>query len=115
MNKIIIATFKWCVILGLAFSSKVALADNFSTAWSSQAPAAREVRFEFTGSRLAGFETDRLQNRLQTIKVRGWRMSKNSYFGQTRVAHRTDFGFVFQNGNTVYQINNRGVQVTRYF
>lgn len=112
-RKTIIATAKWCVFLGLAISSQAVMADPMDGARVST--GMQNVRFEFTDPRPAGFETDHLQDRLDTIQVRGWRVSNHAYFGQTRVAHHSGFGLVYQNGNTLYQVNNRGLQVTRYF
>ena len=107
---------KWALGLMMALASAHVLADGPG----ARAPGLRttgmlDVRFRFKRQELAGFETDRLQNRLETIEVRGWRVAQNAWFGQTRVAQHSGVGFVLQNGNTIYQLNNRGIQVTRYF
>lgn len=115
MNKNLInAALKWGVFLALAFSATDALAadpGDFSPMMSGN----HDVRFEFKRPELAGFETDRLRNRLQSIQVRGWHVAHSAWFGQTRIAHHSGVGLVVQNGNTVYQLNNRGLQITKYF
>ena len=112
-RQLTVSTLKWCLFLGLALSSKGAFADGLSH--TINLSAGMDVRFEFSTPEPAGIETDRLQNRLWTIKVRGWHVARTAWFGQTRIAHRTGFGLVVQNGNTVYQLNNRGFQITKYF
>ena len=111
-SKRTIATFKWVIFLGLALAAKGALADGTD---ATQSISLKQVHFEFSNPEPAGIETDRLQNRLDVIKVRGWHMARHAFFGQTRVADRNGFGFVYQNGSTVYQLNNRGIRVTRFF
>lgn len=74
--------------------------------------AAADVRFEFDSSLPAGIERKRFLN---DIRVRGWQVADRVYFGQARVGDEWGVGFVFENGNTVYGLNNRGIQVTRQF
>lgn len=107
-GKIATTAFKCCTILGLALSSTAVFADDVPSL-SDLSP--EMVRYQFNSPHLAGIETRRLQN----IRIRGWQVTANAYIGQTKVAHRSGFGVVFRNGNTVYQLNNRGIQVTRYF
>lgn len=109
-----IGLLKWGAILALALSAKSALASEFD-GYSPVLVGVHDVRFAFHRPELAGFEIDRLADRLQSIEVRGWRVARHAWFGQTRIAHHGGVGFVIQNGNIVYQLNYRGVQVTKYF
>lgn len=74
--------------------------------------AAQDVRYDFDSSLPAGLERKRFTD---DIRVRGWKVADRVYFGQAKVADEWGVGFVFQDGNTVYGLNNRGIQVTRQF
>lgn len=73
---------------------------------------ASDTRYEFDGSLPAGIERRRFTD---DIRVRGWQVADRVYFGQAKVADEWGVGFVFQDGNTVYGLNNRGIQITRQF
>lgn len=105
---------KWGVFLTLAISADSAFAAD-DGGYPALLARSYDVKFQFTQLELAGVETDRLRDRLETIRVRGWHVSKNSWFGQTLVGRHRGVGLVVQKGNTVYQFNNRGFQVTRFF
>lgn len=49
------------------------------------------------------------------VKVRGWEIADQVYFGQARVADKWGLGLVFEDGNTVYGVNHRGVQWMKRF
>lgn len=106
--------FKWGVFLTLAISADSAFAADDGV-YPAMVAASHDVKYEFKPLELAGVETDRLSDRLEVIRVRGWQVSKNSWFGQTLVGRHRGVGLVVQKGNTVYQFNNRGLQVTRFF
>lgn len=92
--------------LSLILFAGTAGAENPPTA------TAADVRFEFDSSLPAGIERKRFLN---DIRVRGWQVADRVYFGQAKVGDEWGIGFVFENGNTVYGLNNRGIQVTRQF
>ncbi len=70
------------------------------------------ARFEFDDARLGGFERKKLS---RDVRLRGWQVGNGIYFGQARVAKKWGLGFVYENGDTVYGLNNRGIQVMKRF
>ncbi len=68
--------------------------------------------FEFSEERLGGFERKKLT---RDLKVRGWEVAENVYFGQAKVGKKWGLGFVYEDGDTVYGLNHRGLQVMKRF
>lgn len=103
MNKETLRTgAKWLVFVSLALMAEAAFADDHS---------ASHYRFKFVEPQPAGLQV----RKTDEMRVRGWQVGQRAWFGQTRVGDQTRFGFVYTNGRTVYQLNNRGLRVTRYF
>ena len=93
---------KWLVFATLAIMAETAVADDH---------AVPHYRFKFVEPQPAGLQV----RKTVEMRVRGWQVGQRAWFGQTRVGNQTRFGFVYSNGHTVYQLNNRGLRVTRYF
>lgn len=68
--------------------------------------------FEFSDDRLGGFERKKMT---KDLRVRGWELSDNIYFGQAKVGKKWGLGFVYENGDTIYGLNHRGIQVMKRF
>ena len=49
------------------------------------------------------------------LKIRGWRVAENLYFGQAKVADRWGIGLLLKKDKVVYGVNHRGLQITRQF
>jgi hypothetical protein len=49
------------------------------------------------------------------LRVRGWEISDNIYFGQTKVGGKWGPGLLIDHDEYVYGINHRGIQVLRRF
>jgi hypothetical protein len=58
------------------------------------------------------FERHRFSDNL---RVRGWRVAQDLYFGQAKVADRWGIGLLLKKDKVVYGVNHRGVQITRQF
>ena len=69
-------------------------------------------RFEFEDTKLGGFERKKLS---RDLRLRGWEVGNGIYFGQAKVGKKWGLGFVFENGDVVYGLNNRGIQVMKRF
>jgi len=102
---------RWTILLGLVLFSQAAFADRVPGSFDLPVAVATNVRYEFDDPLIAGIESMRFAD----IRVRGWRLSARAYVGQTRVGDRWGPGIVYRHGNTVYGLNNRGLQVTRHF
>jgi hypothetical protein len=86
---------------------------------ASTAIADDAAPLDFTLSSAVDYEFDNaLIERKQLapgVKVRGWEISEQVYFGQAKVADRWGLGLVFEDGDTVYGVNHRGVQWMKRF
>ncbi len=51
----------------------------------------------------------------KTMRVRGWQVAKNIYFGQAKVGKKWGLGLVLDRGNHYYGINNRGISYLKKF
>lgn len=58
---------------------------------------------------LVRFKADR------AMRVRGWEVRDNIYFGQAKVGEKWGVGVVFDRGSHYYGINNRGVSFLKKF
>jgi len=70
------------------------------------------MQLQFDDMKLGGFERYKLNNKM---RVRGWQFGEKTYIGQTKVGKKWGLGFVFENGDTVYGVNHRGIQIMRRF
>ncbi len=70
------------------------------------------TQYKFEDIRLRGFERREMT---KNLKARGWQVAKNIYLGQAKVAKKWGLGLVYERGNTVYGISNRGIQVMKRF
>lgn len=68
--------------------------------------------YEFEERTLGGFERLKVGD---GIRVRGWQVGAHTHFGQTKVNDKWGLGFVYQNGNTSYGVNHRGIEFNRRF
>lgn len=68
--------------------------------------------FEFDDSLPIGLERKRFAD---SIRVRGWQVGSNVYFGQTKVGKKWGLGVAVERGDTVYGLNHRGIQVLKRF
>jgi len=97
--------------------------------WSQGCLAAEEVRgiessgrqalemslpatYNFVNELPTGFYRKKLSS---DFRIRGWEISDSLYLGQAKVGDKWGLGMVFQNGNTAYGINHRGIQVMKSF
>jgi len=48
----------------------------------------------------------------KTMRVRGWEIKEDIYFGQTRVGSKWGVGMMMNDGNFAYGVNNKGVGMT---
>jgi len=48
----------------------------------------------------------------KSMRVRGWEIKDNLYFGQTRVGSKWGVGMMMNDGNFAYGVNNKGVGMT---
>ena len=71
-----------------------------------------DLSLEFNDFKSSGFERRKLTDQL---RVRGWQVGRNTYFGQARVDDRWGLGFVVDRGDTIYGINHHGIQVLKKF
>lgn len=51
----------------------------------------------------------------KTLRVRGWQVGKNIYFGQAKVGKKWGLGLVVDRGNHYYGINHRGLSYLKKF
>ncbi|MBT4160124.1 MAG: hypothetical protein HOE54_02380 [Gammaproteobacteria bacterium] len=72
----------------------------------------KPARFEFSDTILGGFERKKLN---RDVRLRGWNVGNGIYIGQAKFAKKWGLGFVYENGDTVYGLNNRGIQVLKRF
>lgn len=73
-------------------------------------PETDEHRFDFQDTRLAGFERRKVTS---DLRLRGWDVGNGIYFGQAKVGRKWGVGFLYEDGDTVYGLNNRGLQVVK--
>jgi len=66
--------------------------------------------FELAG--VEGFTEKRIAG---DFRVRGWRVKKGMYLGQTKVSDTWGLGLVYEIDNTFYGVNHRGIQVLKKF
>jgi len=50
-----------------------------------------------------------------SLRVRGWKLGSEVYFGQARVGDRWGLGFVIDKSDYAYGLNNRGISIVRKF
>ncbi len=96
-----------CILTTIALNTQ---ADETFKPYDLQYQA--DLSLSFEDSVLGGFERRKMSSQM---KIRGWKVGKNTYFGQTRVDDRWGLGFVIDRGNTVYGLNHRGIQFLRKF
>jgi hypothetical protein len=75
-----------------------------------QETTSSEMRFRDGGG--AGLRYLRLT---KGLRIRGWEVRDNFYFGHTKVANRWGLGFLIKHRGIVYGINNMGVQILKQF
>ncbi len=51
----------------------------------------------------------------RSLRVRGWEIGDDVFFGQAKVANQWGVGIVVSNGSFSYGINNRGVGILKRF
>lgn len=51
----------------------------------------------------------------KTMRVRGWQVGSNIYFGQAKVGKKWGLGLVIDRGDHYYGINNRGLSYLKKF
>jgi hypothetical protein len=99
-------------LTGIADSASADNPAPFRIAPAMYSPVTRHVEYDLDESPLAGIERKRFSS---DLRIRGWQVARRLYFGQTKVANEWGLGFVYTNGNTVYGLNHRGIQVMRRF
>jgi len=62
--------------------------------------------------KLAGFRSIKATGEL---RIRGWEIRDNVYFGQTKVGGRWGPGILIERDSYVYGINHRGIQILKRF
>ncbi len=103
-------------LLILAGTSGAAAEENLhvslSTLKTLEAQEAQEAQsaFAISNSRLKGIERRRYSG---SLRVRGWAIADSVYFGQAKVANQWGLGFVYENKDTYYGVNHRGIHVMR--
>jgi hypothetical protein len=75
-----------------------------------QQPASAEIRFrDYSGANLSYLRLTK------ELRIRGWKVRENVYFGHTKVANRWGLGVLFKHRGIVYGVNNRGFQILKQF
>jgi len=49
------------------------------------------------------------------LRVRGWKVRENVYFGHTKVANKWGLGVLIEHRGVIFGINNRGLQILKQF
>ncbi|MCB1693576.1 MAG: hypothetical protein KDI19_12485 [Pseudomonadales bacterium] len=101
----LISAFVLCALV-MSFSC---FADDRTMADDIQAA---DTTYKFVDERPAGIQQEQFA---RNLKVTGWKVGDGVYFGQAHIANSRGFGFLFKHGKTLYGVNHRGIQVTRYF
>ena len=65
---------------------------------------------DFQDQRLSGLTYLKATSEL---RVRGWEIRDNFYFGQTKVGNKWGLGILIERDSFVYGINNRGIQILK--
>jgi len=71
-----------------------------------------DVEYRFNDVNPAGIERRYFG---ANVRVTGWKIGANAYFGKTRIGEKSAYGFVIPHGNSVVDITHRGIRYTRFF
>ena len=98
-------------------ASLIAFSLPLAAAESLQLRFAHVDQDSFQGAQYEFEDVRRFERRKITknFKVRGWQVARNVYLGQVKVAKKWGLGLVYKRGNTVFGMNNRGIQVMKRF
>ena len=108
------------IILSLLAMTTIATAEPLllSTQGLDTAGEMQTINFSSDRTTLAAtpaansFEQHRFSDNL---RVRGWQVAQNLYFGQAKVADKWGIGLLLKKDSIVYGVNHRGLQITRQF
>jgi hypothetical protein len=104
---------------GVAAESELILSNEILTGYTMLPPVELDESHERKVS-MVSFRDQSIGNitdlkETADLRVRGWQVKNNMYFGQTKVADRWGVGLFIKRKDIVYGINNRGVQILKKF